>query len=79
MKLNALNYFNLRKVSFAVPQFTYIKLHKISVFHVSKIDDWIAKNLKGRYYLNHNIELHIGFEIKNESTFFLISCPFIDK
>ena len=87
-KPNPLNYFDLRRVSFAPPHFKYITLNKYTNDYVSKIDAWIYSNLNSRYFIGQTLELDIsnsivyatkvGFESEKELSFFTIACPHLN-
>ena len=84
-KPNPLNYFDLRRVSFAAPHFKYTSIEKYNPVLVKNIDSWIKKNLNNRYYIGQGITLDntntivyntkIGFESEKELSFFTIACP----
>lgn len=88
-KPNPLNYFDLRRVSFAPPHFKYIYLEKYSIDYVNKLSNWIYENLNNRYFIGSSLSLDdtntiiyttkIGFESDKELSFFTIACPFINS
>ena len=88
-KPNPLNYFGLRRVSFAPPHFKYIILEKYSPDYAKRISDWIYENLNSRYYVGQTLSLNnlnivvyttkIGFESEKELSFFTIACPHINS
>ena len=88
-KPNPLNYFELRRVTFACPHFNYFLIKKYNPAQIKKISSWVMDNLNKRYYIGQEIVLdytntlvyntRIGFESESELTVFLLSCPHIDK
>ena len=86
-KPNPLDYYDLRRVQFAPPQFNYFSINKYNPTLIKNINDWIVKNLNSRYYIGQGITLDntntivyntlIGFESEKEITFFKIACPHI--
>ena len=84
-KPNPLNYFDIRRVSFAPPYFLYTSVGKYTPSLVRDLDYWIKNNLNGRYYIGQNLTLDqnnafiyntkIGFETEKELSFFTIACP----
>jgi hypothetical protein len=88
-KPNPLNYFNMRRVGFACPHFTYFTVNRFNPELLRSINTWIAKNLNNRYYIDKGISLDssnsfvynitIGFESEKELSFFTIACPDINS
>lgn len=88
-KPNPLNYFEMRRVLFAPPHFTYITLPIYNPRKIKIINEWIIENLNSRYYIGQGIILdndntivyntRIGFESEKEITFLAIACPYINK
>ena len=88
-KPNPLEYFNMRKVSYACPHFTYYTINRYKTDLITSIDTWISKNLNNRYYIDKGISLDgdnsiiynitIGFETEKELSFFTIACPYINS
>lgn len=86
-KPNPLNYFDMRRVEFAVPHFKYTTLDKYNPGLVRQVDSWIRLNLNNRYYIGQGISLdsansiiyttRIGFESEKELSFFTIACPYL--
>jgi len=84
---NPLDYFKLRRVEYACPQFTYFTINKYNPALVKIINEWIIKNLNSRYYIGQGIMLdntntivyntRIGFENELEISYFTIACPHI--
>lgn len=84
---NPLNYFKVRRVSFAPPHFKIFTIDRFMPRQVSALADWIEDNLTGRFYICQGITLdnnnsivyntRIGFECDYELTFFIIACPYI--
>ena len=52
---NALNFFKLRKLKRIPPHFEFISLPQTYNLQNS-IEKWIITNLKGRYYIDKNID-----------------------
>lgn len=87
-KPNPLNYFKMRRVIYACQHFKYFTMNKYNPYIIKIIDEWIIKNLNGRYYIGQGIMLDnnntivynttIGFENETEVSFFIISCPHIN-
>ena len=87
-KPNPLNYFNMRRVSFACPHFKYFTINRFNPELIRSVDIWISKNLNNRYYIDKGISLDssnsivynitIGFESEKELSFFTIACPNIN-
>ena len=81
---NALNYFKLRKLNRIPPHFEFISI-PIPYNLQKSIEKWILSNLKGRYYIDKNIDvddsdtiqsvLKIGFEEGKEMSYFTLACP----
>ena len=88
-KPNPLNYFNIRRVTFAAPHFLYTTVDRYTPSLIKDLDKWIKSNLNGRYYIGQNIDLDsnrsfiyntkIGFENEKELSFFTIACPFLQQ
>lgn len=86
---NPLNYFNLRRVVYAPPHFTYFTIKKFSPPQFNAIEVWIHENLDSRYFIGRDITLdktntimyttRIGFENELEMTFFKIACLLINE
>lgn len=84
-KPNPLDYFDLRQVKFASPQFKYFVLNSYNPPLVKKLNRWIHYNLNNRYYIGQDIGLDhnntiiyttkIGFELEKELSYFIIACP----
>ena len=84
---NPLNFFKLRRVEFAAPQFEYVTIKISNLQIIKKINRWIEFNLNSRYYSGQKISLDqnnsivynikIGFEDQKELSFFLLMCPYI--
>jgi len=82
-KPNPLNLLDLRRVRFPARHFHYTKLNVYRPNQSIKIDDWIFRNLNGRYYVGQTILLDnnnsltygtkVGFEEEKELSFFLLS------
>ncbi len=85
---NPLNYFKLRRVGYACPQFTYFTINKYDPALVKIINSWIIINLNSRYYIGQGLKLdknntivyntRIGFENESEISYFTIACPYIN-
>lgn len=83
-KPNPLNLLDLRRVRFPARHFHYTVLDKYTQKRQVQINDWIQKNLNGRYYIGQSLDLDntntisyffkIGFEDQKELSFFLLSC-----
>jgi len=82
LKVNPLNIFDIRRVQFPAHHFFYTD--EVSTTNLKKIDDWIYRHLKGRYFTGDGIVLHnntieyihkIGFEVEKELSFFKLACP----
>ena len=81
---NALNYFELRKLNRIPPHFEFISI-PIPYNLQKSIEKWILSNLKGRYYIDKNIDvddsdtiqsvLKVGFEEGKEMSYFTLACP----
>jgi hypothetical protein len=86
-KPNPLNYFNIRRISFAAPHFKYTTIEKYSPSLIKNLDAWIKHNLNSRYYIGQALSLdhtnsivyttEIGFESEKELSFFTIACPYL--
>ena len=84
---NSLNFFKLRRVEFAAPQFEYVTIKTSNLQIIKKINKWIEANLNSRYYSGQKISLDqnnsivynakIGFEDQKELSFFLLMCPYV--
>lgn len=84
---NPFDYFELRRVEYACPQFKYFTINKYSPSLTEIINEWIIKNLNSRYYIGKGILLdksntivyntRIGFENESEISYFIIACPHI--
>jgi hypothetical protein len=82
---NRLEYFNLRRVSFPAPHFTYLNFEKLRPGVIKNINTWIQRNLNNRYYIGKGIIVNqynsvvyttkIGFEDARESSILLMLCP----
>ena len=83
-KPNALNFFGIRRVDVPPQHFDYIVLPRRYNLE-SSLENWICKNLKGRYYMNTTLavgnptgldtKLKIGFEDAKELSYFTLACP----
>lgn len=83
-KPNALNFFGIRRVEVPMRHFDYIVLPQKYNLEAS-LDNWIVKNLKGRYYINTTLsvgavngldtKLKVGFEDAKELSYFTLACP----
>ena len=81
---NALNFFKLRKLKRIPQHFEFISL-PLTYNLQNSIEKWIMTNLKGRYYIDKNIDvddsdsiqnvLKIGFEEGKEMSYFTLACP----
>ena len=81
---NPLNFFKLRKLNRLPPHFEFISV-PLSYNLQSTIEKWILYNLKGRFYVDRNIDLDstdtihsvikIGFEDGKEMSYFTLACP----
>ena len=88
-KPNPLEYFNMRRVSYACPHFTYYTIKRYRADLINSINLWISKNLNNRYYIDKGISLGsdneiiynitIGFESEKELSFFTIACPAVNS
>ena len=86
-KPNPLNYFNIRRVFYAPPYFTYTFLNDLHLMR--RIVPWIEENLNHRFFVGQDIVLDqqnnfkyvlkIGFESEKELSFFNIACPFLNN
>ena len=86
---NPLNYYNMRRVSFACPHFKYISVSITNMEYITKIKSWITTNLDGRYYIGRELNLDnggtlvynikIGFETESELLFFILAHPRLHK
>jgi len=86
LKINPLNVLDIRELDFPPTLFEYLVLDT----NLKKIDvlrDWIYENLKYRFYIgttlcieNNQIvtKIRLGFEDPKESSFFILSCPFLN-
>jgi hypothetical protein len=84
-KPNPLDYFGMRRVDYACPHFEYFTVNRYKREQIAAINEWIIKNLNGRYYIGKGISLSsnneiiynitIGFEAEKELSFFTIACP----
>ena len=82
---NPLNYFELRRVDFAAPQFAYTTIPKYTTRLMADLGYWITQNLNSRFYLGRVLLLdhtrtiiygiRIGFESEKELSYFTIVCP----
>ena len=83
---NPLNFFKLRKIDKIPPHFEFISI-PLSYNLQSSIEKWIVSNLKGRFYLDKNIDLDgtdtiqsvlkVGFEDGKEMSYFTLACPYL--
>jgi hypothetical protein len=82
LKPNPLNYFNMRRVKYAVPTFSSMIIYETSI--VTELINWIHNNLTGRYYClpivqveNSSIVYYnkLGFEDRKELSMLVLSCP----
>ena len=81
---NALNFFKLRKLKRIPPHFEFISI-PVTYNLQGSIEKWIVSNLKGRYYIDKNIDvddsdtiqnvLKVGFEQGKEMSYFTLACP----
>ena len=81
---NPLNFFKLRKLNRLPPHFEFISV-PLTYNLQSTIEKWILYNLKGRFYVDRNIDLDstdtihsvikIGFEDGKEMSYFTLACP----
>ena len=81
---NALNYFELRRLTVAPPHFEYITL-KQNYNLEEAIAKWIMKNLKSRFFIGKKVALdkenavatmiNLGFEDPKELSYFMLACP----
>ena len=88
-KPNPLNYFEIRRVEFAAPNFKYTTIEKYNPTLLKSLDTWIKQNLNSRYYIGQSIALdstntivyttRIGFESEKELSFFTIVCPHLQS
>ena len=84
MKPNALNFFDMREVSYASPHFEYTHFKQQYNFQ-DAIQKWITKNLKGRFHIGTTLVLDghnqyqnnvtVGFEDPKELSYFMLACP----
>ena len=82
-KTNCLSYFGLRKKTYPIRHYHYIKFDaEMPIYDVAS---WIEANLNGRYYIGSTYEvgehgfiprMHVGFEKPTELTYFLLACPY---
>jgi hypothetical protein len=81
---NPLNLFEMRKLDRIPPHFEFISI-PLSYNLQRTIEKWILYNLKGRFYVDRNIDLDstdtihsvikIGFEDGKEMSYFTLACP----
>lgn len=86
MKLNPLNVLKIREVEAPPPLFHYVIID-FDDRQIENIRCWILDRLKHRFYIGETLTLNsnnqfetkvkIGFEDAKESSFFLLSCPFL--
>lgn len=86
-KPNPLNFFKMRRVTFAAPHFKYMSVDRYSPMLVKQLDGWIQTNLNNRYYIGQEITLDhnnsityitkVGFESEKDLSFFTIACPYL--
>jgi len=85
-KINPLNVFEARRVSFCPPHFEIITIEK--TYNIEDaISEWISKNCTGRFFIGPTIELDsnnkivtklkIGFENIKEISYFMLACPLL--
>jgi hypothetical protein len=84
LKVNPLNVFKIRKVSF--PAYHFFYTNELVTSDLKKIDQWMYTHLKGRYFIGPGLSIHnniieyivkIGFEVEKELSFFKLACPYI--
>jgi len=83
-KVNPLNVLGLRRVDFPAHHFVYTEIPKFSPAYLAKLNNWIQKNLNGRYFIGQYLGLSsdntiiyttkIGFENEKELSFFTLAC-----
>lgn len=85
-KPNALNFFDIRKMTVPPPHFEYMIIPQ--KYNLEKtLDKWIVSHLKGRYYLGTTLaignvngldtRLKVGFEDAKELSYFTLACPLL--
>lgn len=82
---NRLGYYNLRRVHFPAPHFTYLTFEIMRPHTLQSINTWIQQNLNNRYYIGKSIMLNktntivhttiIGFEDAREGSILSMLCP----
>ena len=84
IKINPLNVFKARKVSYLPRHFDCANI-PFTYNIQDAVEKWIRSNLRGRYYISKDIDLDsnnsiinvvkVGFEESKELSFFMLACP----
>tara|TARA_B110000503_G_scaffold120062_1_gene182401 strand:+ start:164 stop:439 length:276 start_codon:yes stop_codon:yes gene_type:complete len=85
-RINPLNVFEARRVSFCPPHFEIITIEKTYNIDTA-MSEWINENCKGRFFIGPTVELNsdnkivtklkIGFENSKEMSYFMLACPLL--
>jgi len=86
--VNPLNVHKVRRAAFCPPYFESALLPSLSrVGMPREIDDWVYKNMTGRYFIGRTVNTtdtgsisvvpYIAFENPSELSIFMLSCPYL--
>ena len=91
-KVNPLNVFGMRRVSFCPPHFESANV-ELTYNMIRVIEQWIEENIKGRFFIGQKVIVDpnvvdtgkkkikyttlVSFENSKDLSYFLLACPYL--